>query len=102
MPGRGRAALHAWSLLPRGCAAPGGVPADGEEVRRAGAGPLPTPHGAAGLTAMTSKDEQVQARIAEQATEWFVANDQGPLDAEESAALVAWLKASPRHIEEFL
>jgi transmembrane sensor len=51
---------------------------------------------------MTSKDEQVQATIAEQATEWFIANDEGPLDAEDSAALVAWLKASPRHVEEFL
>jgi transmembrane sensor len=52
---------------------------------------------------MTSKDEQVRAKIAEQATEWFIANDdERPLDAEDSAALVAWLKASPRHIEEFL
>ncbi|HXI67393.1 MAG TPA: FecR/PupR family sigma factor regulator [Steroidobacteraceae bacterium] len=51
---------------------------------------------------MTSKDEQVQSTIAAQASEWFVANDERPLDGEESAALMAWLKASPRHIEEFL
>jgi transmembrane sensor len=51
---------------------------------------------------MTSKDEQVQSTIAAQASEWFVANNERPLDGEESAALVAWLKASPRHIEEFL
>ena len=51
---------------------------------------------------MTSKDEQIRATIAEQASEWFVANDEGPLDAEQSAALVAWFKASPQNIEEFL
>ena len=28
---------------------------------------------------MTPKDEQVQAVVAEQAAEWFVANDQRPL-----------------------
>src|SRR6516162_4510680 len=51
---------------------------------------------------MTSKDEQVRAVIAEQAGEWFVTNDEGPLATEDSAALVAWLKASPAHVEEFL
>jgi len=51
---------------------------------------------------MTSKDEQVRATIAEQASEWFVANDEEPLGAQESAALVTWLKASPLHVEEFL
>jgi transmembrane sensor len=51
---------------------------------------------------MTSKDLQVRAIIAEQASEWFVANDEAPLGAHESAALVAWLKASPAHVEEFL
>jgi transmembrane sensor len=63
---------------------------------------LSTPHGAAGLNPMTSKDEQVRAAIAEQASEWFVANDEEPLGAQESAALVTWLKASPLHVEEFL
>jgi transmembrane sensor len=47
-------------------------------------------------------DDQVLARIAEQASAWFVANDENPLLAEESAAFVAWLKASPIHVEEFL
>jgi transmembrane sensor len=50
----------------------------------------------------STKDEQIRAIVAEQAAEWFVANDAGPLDAGESAALVAWLKASPIHVEEFL
>jgi transmembrane sensor len=49
-----------------------------------------------------SNDEKIRAAIAEQAGEWFVANDEGPLDAQGSAALAAWLKTSPVHIEEFL
>jgi len=52
---------------------------------------------------MTSNDERVvQAVIAEQASEWFVASDEAPLGAEESAALVAWLKASPVNVRELL
>ena len=51
---------------------------------------------------MNSSEEQVRAVIAEQAGEWFVVNDEGPLDARDSAALAAWLKTSPVHIEEFL
>jgi transmembrane sensor len=51
---------------------------------------------------MISNDEQMRTAIAEQAADWFVANDEGLLDEQESAALVAWLKASPIHVEEFL
>jgi transmembrane sensor len=51
---------------------------------------------------MNSNEEQVRAAIAEQAGEWFAVNDEGPLDARDSATLVAWLKTSPVHIEEFL
>jgi transmembrane sensor len=51
---------------------------------------------------MISNEEQVRAAIAEQAGEWFVANDEAPLNAQDSAALAAWLKTSPVHIEEFL
>jgi len=51
---------------------------------------------------MISKDERVRAAIADQAGEWFVTNDDAPLDAHQSAALVAWLKESPVHVEEFL
>jgi len=50
---------------------------------------------------MISNEEQVRAAIAEQAADWLVANDEG-LDARESAALAAWLKVSPVHVEEFL
>lgn len=51
---------------------------------------------------MNSGEDQVRAAIAEQAGEWFAVNDEGPLDARDSAALAAWLKSSPVHIEEFL
>ena len=51
---------------------------------------------------MISNDEKIRDAIAEQAGEWFVANDEGPLDARDSAALTTWLKTSPVHIEEFL
>ncbi len=50
---------------------------------------------------MISNEEQVRAAIAEQAADWLVANDEG-LDARQAAALAAWLKASPVHVEEFL
>jgi transmembrane sensor len=51
---------------------------------------------------MNSNEHGIRAAIAEQAGEWLVANDAGPLDAQDSAALAAWLKTSPVHIEEFL
>ena len=51
---------------------------------------------------MNSNEEQVRAAIAEQAGEWFVANEEGPLEVRDAAALAAWLKTSPVHIEEFL
>src|SRR5215813_7591733 len=51
---------------------------------------------------MTPSDEEVRVAIAEQAGEWFIAQQAGPLDAEESAAFLAWLKASPIHVREYL
>jgi transmembrane sensor len=51
---------------------------------------------------MNSSEEQIRVAIAEQAGEWFAVNDEGPMDARDSAALAAWLKTSPVHIEEFL
>src|SRR5216684_8776302 len=51
---------------------------------------------------MNFNEEQVRAAIAEQAGEWLVASDEGPLDARDAAALTAWLKTSPVHVEEFL
>jgi transmembrane sensor len=51
---------------------------------------------------MNFNEDRIRTGIAEQAAEWFVANEEGPLDAADSAALAAWLRASPAHIEEFL
>ena len=51
---------------------------------------------------MNSNDEKIRAAIADEAAEWLVTNDAGPLDAKESASLTAWLKTSPVHIQEFL
>jgi transmembrane sensor len=51
---------------------------------------------------MIPNEEQIRTAIAEQAGEWFVSNDDGPLDARDSEALAAWLKASPVHVEKFL
>ena len=51
---------------------------------------------------MNGDDDKVRAAIAEQAGEWFVTNEEGPLDARDSAALADWLKVSPVHVEEFL
>src|ERR1700678_4686118 len=51
---------------------------------------------------MNSNDEQIRAAIAEQASEWLVANDEGPLKARDCAALAAWLKTSPVHVEQFM
>ena len=51
---------------------------------------------------MTSNEEPNRVAIAEQAAEWIVTNDEGPLGERESAALVSWLKASPDNVEEFL
>ena len=51
---------------------------------------------------MSAKDRQVRTAIAEQASEWFVSSDATRLAIDESEALVAWLKASPVHVEEFL
>jgi transmembrane sensor len=51
---------------------------------------------------MISNEEQVRAAIAEQAGEWFVVNDEGPLQTQDSVALADWLKTSPVHVEEFL
>jgi len=51
---------------------------------------------------MNSNEEQIRAAIAEQASEWLLAHDEGPLKVRDCAALTAWLKSSPVHIEEFL
>jgi transmembrane sensor len=51
---------------------------------------------------MTPSDEQVRSAIAQQAAEWFIANQTGSLGAEDAAEFLAWLKASPVHVREYL
>jgi transmembrane sensor len=51
---------------------------------------------------MTPSDEQIRLAIAEQASEWFVENRGGPLDRETRGRFMAWLKASPVHVGEYL
>jgi len=51
---------------------------------------------------MTRSDEQIRMAIAEQAGQWFAENLAGPLDRAACVDFMAWLKASPAHVEEFL
>jgi ferric-dicitrate binding protein FerR (iron transport regulator) len=51
---------------------------------------------------MDDNEQKSRDAIAEQAAEQFVANDDGPLDERDCAALLAWVKASPAHIEALL
>src|ERR1700680_3221685 len=51
---------------------------------------------------MTPSEEQIRLAIAEQASEWFVENRDGPLDRETRSRFMAWLKAPPVHVGEYL
>ena len=51
---------------------------------------------------MTPSEDQVRNAVAQQAGTWFIANQAGFLEQSERAAFVAWLKASPIHVEECL
>jgi transmembrane sensor len=51
---------------------------------------------------VTLSDEQIRAAIAQQAGEWFVANQAGSRTEADNAAFLAWLKASPIHVREYL
>ncbi len=51
---------------------------------------------------MTPNEEQVRAAVAQQAGIWFIANQSGSLEQAERADFMAWLKASPIHVEEYL
>jgi transmembrane sensor len=50
---------------------------------------------------MSINKRRVRDLIAEQAADWFVENRDG-LDPEQRSEFVAWLKASPVHVEEYL
>jgi transmembrane sensor len=51
---------------------------------------------------MTHTEEQIRTAVAQQAGEWFVANQTGELSHADRTAFVAWFKASPIHVEEYL
>jgi transmembrane sensor len=51
---------------------------------------------------VTPSDEEIRAAIAQQAGEWFIANQAGSLTEADGAAFLAWLKASPIHVREYL
>jgi transmembrane sensor len=51
---------------------------------------------------VTPSDEDILSAVAAQAGHWFVANQAGRLSAQENAAFLAWLKASPIHVQEYL
>jgi transmembrane sensor len=51
---------------------------------------------------MMPGEDEIRAVIAEQAGEWFIANQAQALTADESAAFLAWLKSSPLHVKEYL
>jgi transmembrane sensor len=51
---------------------------------------------------MTSGEAQVRAVVAQQAADWFIANQDPALGHADRAAFFAWLKASPVHVEEYL
>src|SRR5215471_3343371 len=51
---------------------------------------------------MMPDEDEIRAVIAEQAGEWFIANQAGELTADESDAFLAWLQSSPLHVKEYL
>ena len=51
---------------------------------------------------MTPSDEPIRSAIAQQAAEWFIANESGSVGEKAAAEFLAWLKASPVHVREYL
>src|ERR1700722_12456099 len=51
---------------------------------------------------MNASDAQIRSAITQVAADWYAAHRAGPLSEAERAAFLAWLKASPLHIEEYL
>ena len=51
---------------------------------------------------MTPTDGQIRSAIAEQAADWFVANQANALSETTRLAFMTWLRTSPVHVEEYL
>jgi transmembrane sensor len=51
---------------------------------------------------MNASEAQIRSAITQVAADWYAAHRSGPLAEADRAAFLAWLKASPIHIEEYL
>lgn len=51
---------------------------------------------------MTVRENAARDSIADQAADWFVEHDAGPLDERRAAELAGWLRTSPEHVDAFL
>jgi transmembrane sensor len=51
---------------------------------------------------MNASDAQIRSAITQVAADWYAAHRAAPLSEAERAAFLAWIKASPVHIEEYL
>lgn len=51
---------------------------------------------------MSPKEDQIRAVVSQQAADWVVTNQDGMPDEMQRADFVAWLKASPMHVDEYL
>src|SRR5216684_4304403 len=51
---------------------------------------------------MNASDPHIRSAITQVAADWYAAQRIGPQSEAERAAFLAWLKASPIHIEEYL
>src|ERR1700692_3085809 len=51
---------------------------------------------------MSPSDAQIRSAITQVAADWYTAHRSGPLVEADRAEFLAWLKASPAHIEEYL
>lgn len=51
---------------------------------------------------MTATDPQIRHAITQAAAAWYVAHRASPLSEADRTEFLAWLKASPMHIEEYL
>jgi len=51
---------------------------------------------------MVGDPERTSMAIASDAAEWLVAQRAGRLGEAERQAFLVWLRASPRHVEEYL
>ena len=51
---------------------------------------------------MDASDARIRAAITQIAADWYAAHRAGPLPEAQRTAFLAWLKASPLHVEEYL